>query len=156
MKTPAQIARHPIHPMLITLPIGMFVFALAAQLIYYYGGAATWLSAASYAMAGGIIGGVLAAVPGFIDLLSMPPSKPRQIAIWHMSLNLTVVGLFAVAFALNMTGSITVALIIAAIGVGILAISGWLGGSMVYVHRVAVSEPERLDTKPQPREPVGV
>ena len=33
MRTPAQLAGHPIHPMLVTLPIGMWVFSLVADLI---------------------------------------------------------------------------------------------------------------------------
>lgn len=156
MRTPSQIARHPIHPMLIPLPIGMFVFALVAQIIFYNRADPTWGAAATYAMAGGVIGGLLAAVPGFIDMLSLPPSRVRGIAITHMALNLTVVALFAVAFSLNMAGSTTAALVTAVIGIGLLLISGWLGGSMVYIHRVAVHDEIQPQERPRTRETVGV
>ena len=37
MRTPASIAGHPIHPMLVTFPIGLWVFSLVADLIYAFG-----------------------------------------------------------------------------------------------------------------------
>jgi uncharacterized membrane protein len=32
MRTPASISKHPIHPMLIVFPIGLWVFSLASLL----------------------------------------------------------------------------------------------------------------------------
>ena len=33
MRTPASIFKHPIHPMLIVFPIGLWIFSLACDLI---------------------------------------------------------------------------------------------------------------------------
>ena len=33
MKTPANIAKHPIHPMLITIPIGLWVCSLVCDIV---------------------------------------------------------------------------------------------------------------------------
>jgi len=96
MRTPASIAGHPIHPMLITVPIGLWVFSFACDLIFAIGSAtAVWKTVALYAMVGGLIGALAAAIPGLIDLLSLP-AGPRRTAIVHMSINLTVVVLFAI------------------------------------------------------------
>ena len=65
MSTPASVARHPLHPILIPLPIGLWVFSLVADLVFLAGwGGATWKAVAWYTMGGGIVGAVLAAVPG--------------------------------------------------------------------------------------------
>src|ERR1044071_7348688 len=95
MRTPANIAKHPIHPMLVTIPIGLWVFSLVCDLIFMSGKAGPWSTVALYTMVGGIIGALLAAVPGLIDLLSLP-SEPRKTAIYHMVINLTVVALYVV------------------------------------------------------------
>lgn len=37
MRTPASIGKHPIHPMLIVFPIGLWIFSLACDLIRLVG-----------------------------------------------------------------------------------------------------------------------
>ena len=57
MSTPASIARHPIHPILVAFPIGLWVFSVVADLIYQLGwGRATWSDVAFYSIGGGIVG----------------------------------------------------------------------------------------------------
>jgi len=148
MRTPASIAGHPIHPMLVPIAIGCLVFSFAADVIRLVGGQATpWVALAYYTMVGGILGALAAAVPGFIDLLSLEGPVKRT-AITHMLINLTVVGLFAYNAWLRHgnaeVGGLPTAL--SAIGIGLLVISGWLGGKMVYEAGVAVQgvgEPRR-------------
>ena len=101
MQTPASIARHPIHPMLVPIPIGLWIFSFVCDLFHAGGASAeAWTTVAFYTMAGGIIGALLAALPGLIDLLSLPEG-PRSTAIKHMALNLTIVALYVVNFAMR-------------------------------------------------------
>ena len=98
MQTPASIARHPIHPMLVPIPIGLWIFSFVCDLFHAFGaGSDAWTTVAFYTMAGGIIGALLAALPGLIDLLSLPEG-PRSTAIKHMALNLTIVVLYIINF----------------------------------------------------------
>src|ERR1700758_1956474 len=98
MRTPANIAGHPIHPMLVTIPIGLWLFSFVCDLIFHFGNnAPEWNTVALYAMGGGIVGALLAAVPGFIDLLSLP-TEPRKTALSHMAINLTIVLIYIVNF----------------------------------------------------------
>jgi uncharacterized membrane protein len=149
MRTPASIAKHPIHPMLVPIPIGLWLFSLVCDLIYRFGGGgADWQTVAFYTMAGGIIGGLLAALPGLIDMMSLP-ARPKRTAIIHMSLNLTIVALYVVNIFVRATNpeNLELALILSIVAVALLAVSGWLGGKMVYELRVAVDtgeEPARL------------
>jgi len=148
MQTPASIARHPIHPMLVPIPIGLWVFSFVCDLFHAGGASAqAWTTVAFYTMAGGIIGALLAALPGLIDLLSLPEG-PRATAIKHMALNLTIVALYIINFAMrwkepaNPGGLVWLSLI----SLVLLVISGWLGGKMVYEYGVAVAtttEPPR-------------
>jgi uncharacterized membrane protein len=144
MRTPASIAGHPIHPMLVPIPIGLWIFSLVCDLFHAGGSAnAAWSTVALYTMGGGIIGALLAALPGLVDLLSLP-AGPRKTALAHMTINLVVVALYAVNFWLRLSspekaGSL---MWLSLLAIGLLVISGWLGGKMVYVHGIAVDTPD--------------
>ena len=72
IKTPASIHGHPIHPMLVTVPIGLWLFSFVCDLVLMFAnGGPAWNTVAMYCMAGGLAGALLAAVPGAIDLLSL-------------------------------------------------------------------------------------
>jgi uncharacterized membrane protein len=158
MRTPASIAGHPIHPMLVTLPIGLFVFSFVCDLIYVFGsGNPTFAIVALYTMAGGIVGALAAAIFGFIDLMSLPP-EPRKTGLAHMTINLIVVVLYVINFWLRSGtpeapgGYVWLSLI----AIALLVVSGWLGGKMVYVYGVAVSgvgERARAEEPRSMREP---
>lgn len=158
MRTPANLARHPIHPMLVAIPIGLWLFSLICDLFFYFGGGAeSWWIVACYTIAGGIVGALIAAIPGFIDMLSLPGGLKR-IALMHMSLNLTVVALYVVNFWLRSRGAQAEAITLkpfwlSLVAVAMLAVSGWLGGKMVYVHGVAVENPP--EPAPTTKHPLG-
>ncbi len=104
MSTPASIAKHPIHPMLVAFPIGLFVFSFVMDLCFLFGSRdPVWNVVALYTMVGGIVGGLLAAVFGFADFLSLS-GRAKKIAIFHMSLNLTIVILFLINAILRSSG----------------------------------------------------
>jgi uncharacterized membrane protein len=153
MAIPASFSGHPIHPLLIYIPIGLWVFSLVSVVIYFMGwGGAVWNDVAFYSMAGGLVGALLAAVPGLIDLLSLSDPKAKTIGIWHMVINLLVVGLFALNLWLRLGSApgASLPLALSAIGVILLSISGWLGGELVFKHGVAVEPPP--DTRPGGRD----
>jgi uncharacterized membrane protein len=145
MRTPAQIGGHPIHPMLVTIPIGLWIFSLVADFIAMRSGSPdTWRAAALYTMVGGIIGALAAALPGLIDLLSLKDKAIKGTAIKHMVLNLTIVAIYVVNAWTRMNASVTpnVSLILSVIAIALLLVSGWLGGKMVYEAGVAVHADE--------------
>lgn len=142
MKTPANIAKHPIHPMLVTIPIGLWVCSLVCDVVR--ASASTnpnWSIVALYTMVGGIAGALVAAIPGFIDMLSLQGGLKR-IALTHMAINLTVVALYVVNVWMRTRGDDPdAALLLSVLAIAMLLVSGWLGGKMVYVHGVAVESP---------------
>ena len=144
MRTRAAIAKHPIHPMLVAIPIGLWIFSFVCDLVFRFGGGAlSWEIVATYTMIAGVVGALIAAVPGFIDMLSLPWSVKR-IALVHMSINLTVVALYIANAWLRRNGVSDGAIWLSAVSIALLGISGWLGGKLVYVHGVAV------DPAPEP------
>jgi len=141
MRTPARIAGHPIHPMLVTIPIGLWVFSFACDLIALRAGdPSTWVTVALYCMVGGCVGAALAAIPGVVDFLSLDDASTRRTALTHMAINVTVLTLFIVNAVLRGQQAIEhgTSLIMSGAGIALLAISVWLGGKMVYEKGVGV------------------
>ena len=147
MRTPASIYKHPIHPMLVVFPIGLWIFSLACDLIRLAGASAeVWTNVAFIAMVGGLIGALCAAIPGAIDLLYYKGGAPpvKKIALTHMAINLTAVLLYAINVWLRASGpspmdpGMSAPVLLSIIGVALIAVSGWLGGQMVHVYGVGV------------------
>jgi uncharacterized membrane protein len=130
--------------MIVSLPIGLWIFSLACDLISALGwGGVVWHDMAFYTMAGGILGALLAAVPGLVDFLSLSDATVKKLGAAHLSLNLFIVGLFVLNLWLRVTNEPSALLPVAlsVFAIVLLAVAGWLGGEMVYVHGVAV-EPQ--------------
>ena|SRR6266487_1762938 len=148
MASPASIGGHPVHPMIIPFPIGLWVFSLIADLIYLWRGSPVWSNyIAFYTMLGGIIGAAVAAVPGFIDWLSLRDPQVVRVANWHARLNIIALLIFAASFYLRTTSgarlvssSYTIPVALSVVGVILISISGYLGGELVFKHGVAVDQ----------------
>jgi uncharacterized membrane protein len=137
---------HPIHPMLIPFPIALWIFSLVADLIYLWRGNPVWEWVAFYALAGGIVGALLAAVFGIIDYFSIKDRKVSSIAAWHVRINVLALLVFAASFYLRTASgahmvdeSLTIPVGLSVVGVILITISGWLGGELVFKHGVAVN-----------------
>ena len=146
MRSKAAIAGHPIHAMLVAIPIGLFVSALVADIVYVAEDKdKMWYDIAFWAGIGAVATGLFAALFGLIDFAAVVRhTEAKTIGLIHMVLNVTVVALFAVAIALMadegaLEGSdLTAVIVLHAAGVGVLLLSGWLGGEMVYRHHVGM------------------
>jgi uncharacterized membrane protein len=128
--------------MLVAIPIGLWIFSFVCDLAVVFGSTnPAWPTVALYTMAGGVVGALLAAIPGLIDLLSLP-AHPRKTAIAHMSINLTVVALYVVNLWVrwDAPGATGLPFWLSLIAIGLLVVSGWLGGKMVYELGVAVDD----------------
>jgi uncharacterized membrane protein len=154
MRTPANIAGHPIHPMLVTIPIGLWVFSLVCDLVALRSAdPETWNVVALYAMVGGIVGALAAALPGLVDMLSLRDKAIRKTALVHMAINLTVVALYVVNAWLRAGPEATAGgtpFILSLAAVAMLAVSGWLGGKMVYLAGVGVSNEPAVPAQETP------
>ena len=140
MRTPASIAGHPLHPMLIVFPVGLLIFSLICDLISFgVEDIEPWVTVALYCMIGGFIGALIAAIPGFIDFGSLS-DRLKKLAMTHMALNILVIVLYAINIGLRTSGYThdALPLYLSILGVAVLSVSGWLGAEMVHKHGVGV------------------
>src|SRR6476659_8766776 len=153
METRATVAEHPVHPMLNPFPIALWIFSLASDLISLFGfGGPVWKDIALYTMVGGIVGGLAAAIPGYIDYRSLTDPVIVRVAQMHMIINVGLIILFTIDAGLRILNGADAWLpvVLSVLGVSALGVSGWLGGELVYVQGVAV-QPERESPAPKRR-----
>jgi uncharacterized membrane protein len=149
MRTPASIAGHPVHPMIVPIAIGGFILSFAFDIVCLATGTTTpWSTVAYYTMIGGIVGALCAAVFGLVDLVSLPAGHTRNIGFTHMGINLAIVALFICnAWIRHADASPSgTPFILSIVGIALLVISGWLGGKLVYEAGVGVSGGEGVTT----------
>ncbi|MFJ7148902.1 DUF2231 domain-containing protein [Streptomyces sp. NPDC100445] len=139
---------HPFHPILVTVPIGAWVtslvFDLASHLVHRPG----FLTQGSeWLIAVGVIGALLAALVGFLDLFAIPARTPAfRTALVHMTLNLLVTAAYALNFLWRYStytdgGSVGIGrLVLSAVSVAALGVSGFLGGKLAYRYGVRVAD----------------
>lgn len=137
-----QIAKHPIHPMLVPFPIVCFVGTLVTDIAYAATADTMWADFSAWLVSIGLIMGVLAAIAGLIDFLSNRRIRAQKPAWPHMLGNIVVLVLSFFNMLVHTrdawTSVVSTGLILSAIVVLILPITGWLGWSMVYRHGVGV------------------
>jgi nitrite reductase/ring-hydroxylating ferredoxin subunit/uncharacterized membrane protein len=143
MRSKASIQGHPIHPMLVGFPIALWVAGFIFDLIGSRGSNAGLWAAGFYSVIGGCVGAVLSAAAGVIDFLyTVPPeSSAKNRGLLHGGLNSFVLLLFIyVAYRLGSPSAAPdgATLLLMGIGVVILAVSGWLGGTLVYRNQIGI------------------
>lgn len=143
-RSTARIFGHPIHPMLIPFPIAFFAGAFVTDIIYSGTVNPMWRYFSIWLIAAGIAMGALAAIMGFIDYFGDRRVRAQRPATPHMILNISALILSLLnAFVHSRDGWLAIVpqgLILSGLVVVILGISSWLGGSLVYRHRVGVME----------------
>lgn len=143
MRSKAAISSHPIHPILVAFPIGLWVFAFIFALLGVSQGNQMLWAASFYCVVGGCVGAVLAAVPGMIDwLMVVPPnSTAKNRGLLHGILNVSALLLFIVIAYRQGSAAAQpdgLNLVLMAIGVVGIGVSGWLGGTLVYRNQIGI------------------
>lgn len=135
MQGKATVADHPLHPMFVGFPIGFFGAVLVSDVISIWGNPAFWPRMSVWLIAFGVIGALVAALFGFVDYFTAPMSSAvKRTATTHMILNLTLVAFYIAAFFVRFNNPVsTLGYVLTYIGLGILVVSGWYGGHLVYV-----------------------
>ena len=135
MESRIKLFGHPIHPMLIVFPIGLFAVAVLFDILYLIFGNPVLPTVSFYMIAAGVVGGLLAAIFGFIDWPGLPNnSRAKRIGGWHGIGNLIIVVFFAISWLLR--GGIAnvvpngLASLLSFAGVAMALITAWIGGSL--------------------------
>jgi len=148
MKTRASFAGEPIHPMFVHYPIALWTTSVITDVIFYFQRNGSLVLISKFLIAAGLLGAVLAAIPGIIDWLTITDPVVSKVANWHARLNIAAVIIFAVSLYLRMKNygaalvgfHLKIPFAVSVVGWVLMAVSASLGGKLVYEHRMGVKE----------------
>ena len=136
VESTATIAGHPLHHMLVTLPIGLLIGALASDIAFRVTADTFWARGALWLLIGGVVTALVAAIPGFIDFTTIDRVRNLWLSWTHMIANLIVVGLAVINAWLRWddpaAGAQGIGLWLSLAQAALLFFSGWLGGELAY------------------------
>jgi uncharacterized membrane protein len=150
MESRAKLLGHPVHPMLIVLPLGLFIAAVVFDAIYLWRGSPAFATVAYWNIAGGVVGGLLAAVFGLIDWLAIPAgTRAKRIGLLHGGSNVIVVVIFALVWLMRGNepdmSPTTNLFLLEVVGLALGSVAGWLGGELVDRLAVGIDDGAHLD-----------
>jgi FtsP/CotA-like multicopper oxidase with cupredoxin domain/uncharacterized membrane protein len=139
----AAIAGHPIHPALVALPIAFLVGAFGADVGFWWTRDPFWARVALWLTGTGAGLGVLAAVPGLIDFMTIERARVHRIGWVHALGNGGVLVVAVVSWLLRLGDPVAIVLpwglVLSTITAGILVVTGWTGGELAYRHMIGVT-----------------
>lgn len=152
MESRVKLLGHPVHPMLIVFPLGLFISAVVFDGLYLRNHSIAMAEVGYFNIAGGVLGGLIAAVFGLIDWLAIPSgTRAKRIGLIHGASNVVVVLLFAFVWvtrtdsAMHAPNPTTYLIEVGAIVLG--AFAGWLGGELVDRLGVGVDDGANLNAR---------
>jgi uncharacterized membrane protein len=156
MYSKVKVAGHPLHPMLVGLPVTLYLATLVCFAAAALGADPFWYRVAVYANLAGVVTAAVAAVPGFIDwAFGVPRGTPaKATGLAHMAFNVLALAAFAANLFLTWRHRfdplppVGLSVLLPGVGVVLTAAAGFLGWKMVQTHHVGVDltpEQERLE-----------
>ncbi len=140
---------HPLHPLLVTIPIGTWTLALALDALSALGLARDRRldHAADTALKAGAAGAVAAAAAGVADW-QYTQGRDRRTGLVHGVVNTAALGLTVGSLALRRRGRRAEGRLVSGAGWAVMLAGAYLGGHLVYRRRVGVDHAEQ---SPEPR-----
>jgi uncharacterized membrane protein len=128
---------HPVHPMLVVFPLGLLATAVIFDVLFTITGNTAFPVVSYWMITAGIMGGLAAAIFGFMDWVGMSPdTRAKNIGVWHGLGNLLIVVLFTISWFLRTNAPNyvpnTIAFILSLLAAGLALVTAWLGGELVY------------------------
>jgi uncharacterized membrane protein len=140
----AAIAGHPIHPLIVPIPIGGMFFTLCADIALWMTGEAMWFEVTRWLLLITLFSGLLAGVAGAIELFGLHRARTLPIGLIHGGGNVVVIGLVALNCWLRQGWApeqvVPAGIALTAAAIGLAGITGWLGGELAFRHGIGVSE----------------
>ena len=143
LRSTAAIAGHPLHPLLVTFPIAFLIGALLTDLAFQGTDNSFWARASAWLIGAGLVSGALAALAGFIDFIASERIRSLSLVWYHFIGNAVALILSAASLYLRVSSEAPIVtgtqLLLSILVVVIFAVTGWLGGEMVFRHGVGMA-----------------
>ncbi|CEJ14509.1 hypothetical protein BN1110_04841 [bacterium YEK0313] len=162
----AALLGHPLHPVIVPLPIGAVIGTFICDVAFAYTGQEGWAVAASWMLLVALVAGAVAAFFGLVEFASISRARSMGIAWAHGAANVVLLALLLVSYILRrgdpVAGAWPVGITFSSVAFVLVLVSGWLGGELAFRHGVGVDravgrgEAGSLEKAPSGRDDIGL
>jgi uncharacterized membrane protein len=151
MASRLRVQGHPIQPMLVTFPFGLFVSAAVFDLADVAGGPAFLGEVGYWTAVAALVAAGLAAVAGMVDLWDVRADRTRRTAVTFHLVNTAMAALFLLTCLMRahapQRGATGVQLATEVLALGVGSIGVWLGARLMHqFDRTRAAEAATFDT----------
>ena len=143
------LGQHPLHPMVVTFPIAFFIAALGADVAFWYSGDVFWSRCSLWLLGGGTAIGVIAAVTGTVELLTVARIRHRAAGWSHFVAAVMLLSIESINWALRLpdpAGAVLpLGIYLSLLGASLVGLAGWLGGNLVFRDQVGIHDEDSDD-----------
>jgi uncharacterized membrane protein len=144
LRSTARLRGHPIHVILVPIPLVCFVATLITDIVYWRTAAMLWADMSAWLLVIGLIFSVFAVAAGLADFYGDRRIRELHSAWIHFLGNAAALILSIFNTLIHSrdayTSVVPTGLILSALVVLILLVTGWNGWNMVYRHGVGVRQ----------------
>jgi uncharacterized membrane protein len=144
-----SIAKHPLHPAIVSFPIALLSAALGTDIAYFLSADTFWARSSQWLLVAGLLSGLVAAATGTADFLKIKRVRNHRAGWLHMFLNtaalILTLGNILIRLYRPEQYLVSWGLLISAVVATLLAVSGWFGGELTFRHKVGVIGASRQD-----------
>lgn len=125
----------------------MYVATVVGLIVYGDTGDPFWYRAAMWTNIAGVVMAAVAAIPGFVDFVTVARQSPRarSTGIRHAAFNVLALALFVVSAVILVRNvgrganlDVAAPLVLGILGVLSTMIAGWLGWTLVQTHHIGI------------------
>lgn len=135
---------HPLHPVLTDFTIGAWAMGAVFDLAGGITDSDSLRRTGDRLTTAGVVCAVPTAVSGIVDFSTFPEPTAKTVT-WHGMLNLVNFGLYLMSVRERSRGNRRRGLLFSSLGLGLTAVSAWLGGNLVYKQKFGVNHAESFD-----------
>jgi nitrite reductase/ring-hydroxylating ferredoxin subunit/uncharacterized membrane protein len=136
---------HPLHPVVTDIPVGAWTTALLFDVASITRGKRKYRDAADAAIGLGLAGSAVAAVTGLADWKDIK-GKDRRAGIVHAGLNVAIASLYTGSLIARRNRARGLGQALGMVGWGMLLVSAWIGGELVYRYRDGVDQSNSVES----------
>ena len=142
--TKVAVAGHPLHPMLVTFPIAFLLGAFASDVAFWFRADPFWARMSLWLIGAGTVMGTIAGIAGTVELLAISGIRRRAASWSHFVAAVVMLSVAAANWLVRLEdpeGAVMpLGLFLSALTAGLVSIAGWLGGTLVFEHRIGIVE----------------
>jgi uncharacterized membrane protein len=143
-RSPVRIVGNPLHPLLASIPFTCFTGALLTDIAYWQSATMQWADFSAWLLAAGLFVAAFAIIVGLIDFMTDHRAHALGVTWVYaggnaLALVLAIINSF-VHSRDAYTSVVPEGLILSALTVLIMLVTGWMGWELVYRHRLVAVE----------------